>query len=88
MQIPEAKLDNIKSCERLVKSKVFSDLSKVWLEELIKFGQDLVLENDISKLVPFFFRRIFVGFEKELTQSLANFFRRIEQGHLFKFKLY
>jgi hypothetical protein len=47
-----------------------------------------VLENDISKLVPFFFRRIFVGFEKELTQSLANFFRRIEQGHLFKFKLH
>jgi hypothetical protein len=88
VKIPEAKLDYIKGSEWFVKSQVFSDVSKVWLEELIKFGQDLVLEHDISKLVLLFFWRIFVGFEKEVTQSLANFFRRIEQSHLFKFKLH
>jgi hypothetical protein len=88
VQIPEAKLDYIKSRERVIEPTLFFDVSKVWLEELIKFGQNLMLEHDISKLVLLFFRRIFVRFEKEVTQSLANFFRRIEQGHLFKFKLH
>jgi hypothetical protein len=88
VKIPEAKLDNIKGSERFVKSEVFSDASKVWLEELIKYWQDLMLEHDISKLFFLFLRRIFICFEKEIAQGLANFFRRIEQGHLFKFQLH
>jgi len=77
VQIPEAKLDYIKGSERFVKSKVLSDVSKVWLEELIKFGQDLMHEHDISKLFLLFLRRIFISFEKEVAQGLTNFFRRI-----------
>ncbi len=77
MQIPEAKLYYIKSRERVIEPTLFFDVSKVWFEELFKFGQDLMLEHDISKLFFFFLRRIFIRFEKEVAQSLANFFRRI-----------
>ena len=55
VKIPEAKLDYIKSRERVIEPTLFFDVSKVWLEELIKFGQNLMLEHDISKLVLLFF---------------------------------
>ena len=77
MKIPEAKLYYIKNSERFLKSQVFYDVSKVWLEELIKYWQDLMLKHDISKLFFLFLRRIFKCFEKEVAQGLANFFRRI-----------
>ncbi len=88
MQIPEAKLDKNISCERLIKPSLFFDVSKVWLKELIKFWQDFMLEHDILKLFFLYFKRIFDRLEKEVNQCLTNFFRRIEQGHLFKFKLH
>ena len=47
-----------------------------------------MLEHNILKLFFFFLRRIFIRFEKEVAKGLANFFRRIKQGHLFKFQLH
>ena len=88
VQIPEAKLDNIKGSEQWVKSSLFSDVSPVWLEELFKFWQDFMFEHNIAKLVFLFLRRIGIRFEKEDTHSLANFFRWRELCHLFKFKLH
>ncbi len=69
MQIPEAKLDNIKDSEPFVKPFVFSVVSKVWLEELIKYRQDLIIEHDISKLFLFFLKKSSYAFKKKLLKA-------------------
>jgi len=77
VQIPEAKLDYIKSRERAIEPSLFFDVSKVWFEELIKFRQDLMLEHYISKLFLLFLGRIFIRFKKKLPKAWRTSFEEL-----------